>query len=218
MKGLNLNKGCLLRLQRTQCKGLRDVMESKIATLATGGTGKEYLRLLGDVSLKGTPHETLGAIWDAYSTLSTMSNNKNGRMFEFAICETMVQFGVGPLYFQSTFYGLPHDKYDIAAWTQDGHPIIVSCKTSLRERWKQAELEGRILKLRYIGAESYLVMLDRVGGTRIRNRVNSGEANGLDRIYLADNPEYDDFVEHMLTVGLMDVEPILPIDGKKFGP
>ena len=146
-----------------------------------------------------------------------MNNNLNGMMFEFIVCECLVQFGVGPLYFQSQFYNLEQDIYDLASWTEEGFPVIISCKTSLRERWKQAELEGRLLKLKFPKAESYLVTLHETEAAARRKGIVNGTVTGIDAIYLADKPEFDDFTNRMRAAGLREVKPILPLKGTVLG-
>ena len=193
-------------------------MQSKIAEITGAtGTGREYRALIAPLQVADTPHVTVSTIWDAYQKSGKTSNNKNGRMFEFAVCEVLAQFGIGPLYYQCRFYGLPNDTYDIATWTRDGHPIIVSCKTSLRERWKQADLEGRLLKFKFPRAESYLITLHPQEAEVIRQKIAKGEVEGLDQVYLADRPEFDAFVERMKNAGIIAVRPILPLEGKTFG-
>lgn len=193
-------------------------MQSKIAKITgSNKTGREYREMIAPLKVADTPHITVSTIWDAYQKSGKTSNNKNGRMFEFAVCESLAQFGIGPLYYQCRFYGLPNDTYDIATWTRDGHPIIVSCKTSLRERWKQADLEGRLLKLKFPRAESYLITLQHQEAEVIRQKIAHGEAEGLNRVYLANSPEFDSFVEQMKSAGIVAVEPILPLEGRTFG-
>lgn len=192
-------------------------MESMISEITKKhSSGKKYLSILAMIERQMTPHETLKKFWDIYDRTNG-SNNLNGKMFEFIVCECLVHFGVGPLYFQSRFYGLEHDTYDLASWTEDGSPIIISCKTSLRERWKQAELEGRLLKLKYPKAESYLITLNDREANRRRQGIRDGTVTGIDEIYLADQPEFDSFVERMKRTGLTAVKPILPLQGTAFG-
>ena len=193
-------------------------MESKISSIIEGNkTGEKYSAILSLIEKQDTPHETLREFWDIYVKTSR-SNSSNGKMFEFIVCEMLIQFGAGPLYFQSQFYNLEQDTYDLASWTEDGFPIIISCKTSLRERWKQAELEGRLLKSKYPNAKSYLVTLHTEEATRLRKGISDGKVTGIDEVYLGDEPEFDEFIERMRGAGLREVTPILPLRGKVFGP
>lgn len=192
-------------------------MESRISGITKGSkTGSKYSDILSLTEKQDTPHETLKNFWDIYKQ-TNMSNSMNGKMFEFIVCECLIQFGVGPLYFQSQFYNLEQDTYDLASWTEKGFPIIISCKTSLRERWKQAELEGRLLKLKYPNAESYLITLHTEEANRLRKGIEKGEVTGIDKIYLGDEPEFDEFIERMRGAGLREVKPILPLKGTAFG-
>ena len=193
------------------------LMESRIAHAIKGKAAETYFQILGKVSLQEYPHQIVKDFWKFYLLEGNPNNSKNGKMFEYIVCECFVQFGVGPFYFQSQFYGLEGDTYDLASWTEDGFPIIVSCKTSLRERWKQAELEGRLLKFRFPKAESYLVTLHREEATKRKQDIKTGVVDGIDQIYLADQPEFDDFTIRMGNAGLRAVEPILPLEGTVLG-
>lgn len=194
-------------------------MESIIpAILGTTVTGRHYRNIIAPLEVPDTPHALVCVIWEAYENAEIeKGNSQRGKMLEYTVCESLARFGVGPLYFQGKFYGLLYDQYDIAAWTQDGYPIIISCKTSLRERWKQADLEGRLLKLRFTRSKSYLITLEPNEAANTREKIENGEAAGLDQVYLADQPEFDDFVESMRTAGLVAVSPILPLTGRTFG-
>lgn len=192
-------------------------MESRISTITKETkTGLIYASILAKIEKQATPHETLREFWSCYQETNG-SNSSNGKMFEFIVCECLVHYGVGPLYFQSKFYNLEQDVYDLASWTEDGFPIIISCKTSLRERWKQAELEGRLLKLKFPKAESYLITLHKQEAQRLREGIRKETVTGIDKVYLGDEPEFDEFVDRMKMTGLTVVEPILPLDGTEFG-
>lgn len=192
-------------------------MESMISIITKGSkTGSRYSAILSLIERQDTPHETLKKFWEIFEQ-TNRNNSLIGKMFEFIVCECLIQFGVGPLYFQSQFYNLEQDTYDLASWTEHGFPIIISCKTSLRERWKQAELEGRLLKLKYPNAESYLITLHTDEANRLRKGIEKGEVTGIDKIYLGDEPEFDDFIERMRGAGLREVKPILPLKGTPFG-
>lgn len=192
-------------------------MESRITNITTGKTGQDYIVILEEVSPRELPHQVVRDFWEKYKTTSHPNNSVNGRMLEFIVCECLAHFGVGPIYFQAKFYNLENDVYDLASWTEEGYPIIISCKTSLRERWKQADLEGRLLKLKYPNAQSYLITLEKREATRRKRDIENGTVTGIDALYLADEPEFDSFVERMQRAGLQTVEPITPLEGKTVG-
>ena len=65
-------------------------------------------------------------------------------------------------------------------------------KVSLRERYKQADLEGMALRQVYRNAESYLITLsdEAVGVTR---KIENGDIAGLSGCIRADMPAYSHF-------------------------
>lgn len=71
------------------------------------------------------------------------------------------------------------------------HPAVLSAKVSLRERCKQADLEGMVLRQVYRSAESYLITLSAGESRAVQNKIESGDVAGLTRCVLADSPDHD---------------------------
>lgn len=70
-------------------------------------------------------------------------------------------------------------------------PAVSSAKVSLRERCKQADLEGMILRQVYRSAESCLIALSGSESRVVQSKIESGDVAGLTRCVLADSPDYD---------------------------
>lgn len=71
--------------------------------------------------------------------------------------------------------------------------ITISAKTSLRERWKQADLEAMATKYVHREARYYVVTLSEKEVQARRKEQNS--YMGIDKFILAHLPEYDALVE-----------------------
>ena len=67
-------------------------------------------------------------------------------------------------------------------------------KTSLRERYKQADLESIALKYVHRKALSYLITLDEKEANGVKNKIVSGDVIGLDNVIVATNPEFDELI------------------------
>lgn len=191
-------------------------MQSKINQLLNNRTGVAYKQILENATKKDKPYETFASIWRAYQKLGTRSNNQNGRMFEYAVCETLVQHNVGKMYYQCKLWSMPNDIIDICGWSREGFPVIISCKTSIRERWKQAEMEGRILKGIFPKAASFIVMSDKDEAAKLKERIENREAIGLDRVYVAHKSEFDELIKYLQRILLVKTKAIMPLEGTEF--
>ncbi len=187
-------------------------MESKISNVTTGMVVENYRQILATVPLRENPHQVVKEFWSVYKSSANQNNRNNGTMFEWIVCECLVQFS------RSSFYYDPkNDQYDLASWTEEGFLIIVSCMTSLRERWKQYNLRGHIRKVDYPKAESYLITLNWQEAASRKRDIENGNIPGIDEVYLADAPEFDEFVARMSKAGMRGVSPLLPLEGTLLG-
>lgn len=84
-------------------------------------------------------------------------------------------------------------------------PIVLSIKTSLRERYKQADLEGLALKQVHRRAKSYLITLSEEGNS-INQKIKKGDILGLDECFIADTNEFNQFIQNINK----NVHPIIP--------
>lgn len=149
-----------------------------------------------------------------YDTSAPKQRGKNGKIFEGLILNALFQAGVFPAYYQATVDLIPHVVYDILLY-HPKHPVILSCKTSLRERWKQADLEGLALKQVYRAAQSYLLTLSSEGD-RVQRLVESSEALGLDGCIVigSSGDSFDQLLQELKAIQFVEASPILPVAGK----
>jgi len=123
------------------------------------------------------------------------SRGVNGKVFETMIAASLARNGIVPLYLQARVTHIPAVNYDCIVYTTERGPISISAKASLRERWKQADLEALALKNIYRQALSYLVSMD---ATEVRRRrADASSVLALTEIVLACSPEYDSIVERI---------------------
>ena len=83
---------------------------------------------------------------------------------------------------------------DIILYTEDNFPISLSLKTSMRERYKQADLEAVALKYVHRRAKSYLINLSETETRTRKQDINKGNIMGLNDFILATDTEFDDLV------------------------
>ena len=184
-----------------------------IEKITAGKTAAIYEELLADAKY-GSPHEFIGATYHKYSEAYPSNQNINGKIFEYLICETLAHEGIAPFYFQAQFTQVPNANFDIVLY-HEKFPVVLTAKVSLRERYKQADLEGRALCNVYPSAKSHLITLDSAGAERAKIKIGEREIVGLKSCIRADDPEYSRLLEKLGKKNFTLAIPIDPIHSNR---
>ena len=144
------------------------------------------------------PSEYVRYCWDNYENSGVERNNSlNGTIFELIIATLFVKEGILPLHLQAQVAFVPNVNFDAVLYTHETGPIGLSLKTSLRERYKQADLEAVALKYVHRKAENYLLTMDREEADSVSRKIATGAVLGLDKAVLASSDEFDSFVNNL---------------------
>ena len=144
------------------------------------------------------PSEYVRYCWNNYENSGVERNNSlNGTIFELIIATLFVKEGVLPLHLQAQVAFVPNVNFDAVLYTHENGPIGLSLKTSLRERYKQADLEAVALKYVHRKAENYLLTMDREEAESVSRKIATGAVLGLDKAVLASSDEFDSFVNNL---------------------
>ena len=136
----------------------------------------------------------------------------NGLIFEFFVCEALLQNDISPIYYQASFSLIPNINFDIICYEETA-PVSLSVKTSLRERYKQADLEALALRQVYRNSECYLlVRTDEYMG--VRSKIKNGDLFGLSDCLRADSEDFDALINSLKSRSFSLAEPIVPIQGR----
>src|SRR5579885_1816629 len=123
------------------------------------------------------PSEFIKKYWDVYQKNYPSTQNIDGKVFEDLIAITLVREKIMPYYMQAKVAFIPYVNYDFIIYTLDIGPVSLSIKTSLRERWKQADLEAVALKYIHRKSKAYVITLDAEAVRR--RRVDESQALGI---------------------------------------
>ena len=150
-----------------------------------------------------------------YNTSASSMRGVNGKVFEGLILTALNQAGIFPVYYQATVERVPNVIYDILLY-HPNRPTILSCKVSLRERWKQADLEGFALRQVYRGARSILLTLSANEGRRVQRQIENSDVLGLDEciVIQAKGDRFDSLIEELRLVEFVHASPIIPVAGR----
>lgn len=188
-------------------------MRTEIGSILTGKSGEIYKSVLDGIDGYGKPHEFIRTAYGNYEQTHGSNNAINGRMLEYLICETLKHEGITPFYYQAKFKLVPNIDFDLVCY-HPSRPVILSAKVSLRERYKQAVLEGFILGQVYRDSKTYLITLNADEQAREQRKIQSGEVVGLADIIRADFKDYDALLEELKQEIFMPAAPIVPLEGK----
>ncbi len=120
-------------------------MQSKIQGVSKQGkTGKIYSDLLTNIEFDTPSRFVQKALIDEYVANYPSNPPINGKIFEYCVIECLIQMKILPFYYQVLMSLIPHVNFDIVCYNEIS-PVVLSFKVSLRERWKQADLEGLAL-------------------------------------------------------------------------
>lgn len=133
--------------------------------------------------------------WQQYEMRPDNSNSINGKIFEMLIARTLVRANIMPFYMQARIAFIPNVDYDFVLYTQENGPIVLSAKTSLRERYKQADLEAVVLK--NIHRQSKCYVLSRSTSEINARRQRLDELMAIDDFFNVESPEYDDLLSEL---------------------
>jgi len=152
--------------------------------------------------------------WEKIEFDNILTKNYRGTLFEYLIIICLYSKKILPFYQQAKIGFVPNVNYDIVFYNSKGYPITLSIKTSLRERYKQADLEGSSLKNVHRRAKNYLITLDKKEYKKIKEKIERSDVGGLDEIILADTQEFDKLLDKLAKMNFIKTESIEIIKGK----
>jgi hypothetical protein len=153
------------------------------------------------------PHQFLGKHWNQLT--STIANSSlRGGIFEHLLATVFIREGLLPFYVQAQVEFVPNVRFDFLFWTEENGPIIISAKTSLRERYKQADLEAMAISSVHRRSETFLVTLDTSEAARVTAKINIGDVQFLKQVIVADHAYFDDLIGYLKTLTLVSA-PII---------
>lgn len=134
-------------------------------------------------------------IWKLLDVAIT-DNSSRGSAYEFLIAFTLMRENISPFYYQVEFSNIAWAEFDILVFTEEIGPIVISCKTSLRERWKQAEFEAQLLRRDFPKSRSFLVTMDPKESS-VANKIKNGPKSGLEKVMRSNQPAFDRIIEEI---------------------
>lgn len=162
-----------------------------------------------------SPSEYIQKYWNAYVIHPERNNNLNGKVFEYILATLCVREGILPIYMSAKVAFVPNVIYDIMFYTTERGPICWSVKTSLRERYKQADLEAIALKYVHRKALCYLITLEENEANGVKVKIKSGDVIGLDNVIVATNEEFNKLISELKEYDFSEPPTVKVIDSNQ---
>ncbi len=143
------------------------------------------------------PSEYISKYWEAYQRQPEVKISLNGKIFEYILAILFVRELILPLYLNAKVAFVPNVNYDLMFYTTERGLICISAKTSLREIYKQADLETIALKYVHRKALSFLIKLEEKEARSVKEKIKSGDVIGLDKVVVATSYEFKELVEEL---------------------
>ena len=134
----------------------------------------------------------------------------NGSVFHLIVAVALFRSAIHPLYQEASITFVPHAIFDIVAFRSDESIVCFSLKTSFRERWKQADLEARALKMVHRRAQCLLISYETDDANTTRRKIASGGAIALDNAISAVTIQFDDLIKELSSHEFI-VPPTVPM-------
>jgi len=139
-----------------------------------------------------------------------VGNTVLGSSFECLLALIFCLEKLSPFFMQAELSFVPNAKFDILMYDSSGWPISISIKTSLRERYKQADLEAMALKQVHRKSESYLITLNETEAAAQAKKIEKRDLVALDRIILATSSDFDQLLVELKSRKLIDPD-LVPV-------
>lgn len=171
----------------------------KIVRSSSNTSVKVFEKLMGEKSFMDieyeSPKDYINKYWSGYKSKYPNGNiNINGSVFELIIYSLFYREGLLPFYTQAKVTYVPNVIFDAILYNRS-QPISISLKTSLRERYKQADLEAIALKYVHRRAKCYLLTMDSKEAKDNKAKIKRGDIIGLDDIVDCNTDEINELIE-----------------------
>lgn len=150
----------------------------------------------------------VGALWTKYEQFDKQSNSLNGAVFEAILASVFLRHAISPIFVQANVVFVPNVNFDFILYSGEFGPISISAKTSLRERYKQADLEAVSLKYVHRKAKCFLVTLHAEEAHNLNKKIQNGDMLGIDEVILADSSAFDGLIERLKRMQFSQPAPV----------
>lgn len=180
---------------------MESLRKYKIVKNGSSKSAKIFEELMGDITFMDieyeSPQDYISKYWNAYKR-KVLTNNVslNGNVFELIIYSLFYREGLLPFYTQAKVTYVPNVIFDAILYNRN-QPICISLKTSLRERYKQADLEAIALKYVHRCAKCYLLTMESKEVKETKEKIRRGDIIGLDDVIDCNTNDINNLIDKL---------------------
>ncbi|HCE48439.1 MAG TPA: hypothetical protein DEQ84_07315 [Prevotellaceae bacterium] len=153
-----------------------------------------------------SPCDYIKKYWDAYKEIYPNGGaSLNGNIFECIIYTLLYRENIKPFYTQARVTYVPNIVYDAILYNQS-QPVSLSLKTSLRERYKQADLEAVALKYVHRRSKCHLLTISPEEAAVANEKIAKGEIIGLDSVIDCTTSQIDKLIADLKNLTFEEAE------------
>lgn len=178
-----------------------------------GDAGSRFLEIFPDfdTATYESPSDYIGRVWNARTDADKANRGVNGLLFEYSIAALLLREGCCEFRMGAALAFVPNILFDIVVFTKMA-PVVLSLKTTLRERYKQADLEAFALKNVYRRASSHLLTMDEEAAARLAGKIANGDTLGLNSVVLAQGAEFDALIRSIVAQSVPEPAPVKVVE------
>ena len=150
------------------------------------------------------PSKYVDFVWNKAEKDKRLTRDVRGKFFELLIASCLIKNGILPFFWQAQLEFVPLANFDLVIYTEERGPIVLSLKTSIRERYKQAEFEAQAMKDVHRRAKNFLVTMERDEAISLKAKIDSGVLNGIDGVVVANEKSFDELIKLLKSLSIVD--------------
>ena len=150
------------------------------------------------------PSKYIDFIWREAERDQRLTRDVRGKFFELLVASSLIKNQVLPFFWQAQLEFVPLANFDLVVYTEERGPIVLSLKTSIRERYKQAEFEAQAMKDVHRRALNYLVTIESDEAISLKSKIDSGVLTGIDDVVVANEDSFDRLIERLKSLTIVD--------------
>jgi hypothetical protein len=150
------------------------------------------------------PSKYVEYIWNKAEKDERLTRDVRGKFFELVIASCFMKNEILPFFWQAQLEFVPLANFDLVVYTEERGPVVLSLKTSIRERYKQAEFEAQAMKDVHRRAKNFLVTMEKDEAVSLQAKIDSGVLSGIDGVVVANEKSFDELIELLKSLSIVD--------------
>ena len=150
------------------------------------------------------PSKYIDFIWQKAEHDERLTRDVRGKFFELVIASCLIKNNILPFFWQAQLEFVPLANFDLVVYTEERGPIVLSLKTSIRERYKQAEFEAQAMKDVHRRAKNFLVTMEKDEAVTLQAKIDTGVLSGIDGVIVATEKSFDEQIQSLKSLTIVD--------------